>query len=214
MLALETPPDTGPPVSAVETRPVRLLFEVKEKSIAEALAEGYRVPEDENREEFDEDRTERLGWYWAYDDSRRETAAERKARYLADARIIPMKGFARVILRGYRGIKDLNFESDNSRDILAGKQDVLTRVAESLMAKDRSLDIEEAQAVALLKARRQIRRAMPARLTTAGITPIWQVKTAFKWGRDTRRLNNWYEYEELRSGGRPVGAKTRSRPGA
>lgn len=217
MLALATPPDTGPPVSGqVETRPVRLLFESAKKSIAQARAEGFRVPEDdENREEFDPDHKERLGWYWAYDDSRVETMEERRQRYLADTRIIPMKAFARVVMRGYRSIKDLNFESDGWRAILHGdeatREATLTRVAEALMAKDRTLDLDAAKALALRKARRQIVKAMPERLTTAGITPIWQVSTAFIWGRKTKRLTDWYEYKELRAGGRPLGAKTRHR---
>lgn len=218
MLALATPPDTGPPVSAVETRPVRLLIKTADKTIAQARAEGLRVPEDdENREEFHPDHPERLGWYWAYDDSRVETKEERRARYLADTRNATMKTFARIVMRGYSGIKDLNYESDTSRQILAGGEDsdaTLTRVAKTLVAKDPTLDLDEAKVLALHKARKQILTAMPPRHDTAGITPIWPVSIAFTWGNKTKRLDDWYEYKELRSGGRPVGAKTRRRTAA
>lgn len=219
MLATASPDTTGtPPASSVETKPMRLL--VRADKINDARAAGLRVPTDENAEEFLDNPSKRLGWFWVYDDTRLETCEERRARYLADHRIIDMKGFARVICRSYALVKDMKFESDGVRAILRGlgvldgadleDKARVTALAETL-ASHAQIDLDTARARLLAQANEDILKATPAARDRVGQSDLWYVSDAIPFGRRSGRLDEWYSRATIKQTGRPPGSRTKNR---
>lgn len=74
-------------------------------------------------------------------------------------------------------------------------------------------DVEATMAAELAYARRFVHKAMPPRRDRIDQSDVWYVGDACRIGRDTTRLNEWYEYNKVRQTGRPPGSKTqRHRP--
>jgi len=186
------------------------------RDIDEARAWGFAVPVDENKEEFDPDMSS-LGWWWVYDPIRVETREQRKARYLADKRLIDMRGYARVTLRAYITTKDRKVRSDGWRRFLAGNDRYRAEQAFAFImkmkAKDPDFDLNTEQAVELLltRAKKGILKAMPPRRDRAGQSDVWWVSDAIEDGNGNERLDEWYEFSAIKQTGRPKGARTRKR---
>lgn len=182
------------------------------RDVAEARAWGFDVPitAAENAEELSDDTRKRLGWWWVYDPNRTETRQQRRQRYLADQRLVDMKGFARVVCRAYITVKDRKFESDNIRKVL---DDVEYRrdLAATIAQENPAVTAAQAEQKLLAKAREDVLKAMPPRRDRAGQSDQWSVADAARYGRDTERLDEWYEYNKIKQTGRPLGAKTRNR---
>jgi hypothetical protein len=179
------------------------------RDIAEAHQWGFIVPREENIQEFDTNARKRLGWWMVYDPKHTETRAQRRARYLADQRLIDMKGFARVLGRAYITVKDLKFEADEIRRILENEEYRLEKAAE--LATELGVSVEEAAAQLRAKADEDILKAMPVRRDRAGQSDLWFVSDAMRNGRDNTRLDEWYERNTIRQSGRPKGSRTKNR---
>lgn len=217
MLATADNETTAEVSTSVETRPLRLLIKVKRiehgpEEIAEARSRGLIVPQEENAEEFLPDVTRRLGWFWAYDPRVEETRQERQERYLADDRLIDMKGYARVICRSYALVKDNKYESDAVRRLVENDAE-LTELARQHMLGQQGSDLEAVKALLLAEQEEKLLRAMPPPRDRVGQSSLWLVSDAVKDGRRKERLDRWYEKARSRSG-RPPGSKTRNRRAA
>lgn len=181
------------------------------RDIGEARAWGWTVPDDENSTELDPVKRKHLGWWWVYDHTRTETCDQRKTRYLADERVIDMKGFAAFIRRAYTTVKDSKFEGDYLRRLLESPA-FLNREARRIKAEDQpELTLREISETLLAKARKDVLKAHPRARDRAGQSDLWQVRDAAKSGRDRTALDQWYEPNKISQTGRPKGSKTRRR---
>lgn len=184
------------------------------RDIDEARAWDMIVPEEQNREEASKDPGKRTGWFWVLDPARGETQAERKARLLADHRLVDMKGGARIWQRGYVTFKDHKVEGDRVRNVLRDPQflheEALKRMEQS-RAKGIILNLAEAKAEELAHAKKFVLKALPPRRDRNGQSDVWWVADICEHGRDTTRLNEWYEFNRVLQTGRPTGSRTRRR---
>jgi hypothetical protein len=178
------------------------------RDIADARDWGLDVPENENVAELDPNPAKHLGWWWVYDHSRTETREQREARYLADNRIVDMRGFAAAVCRKYATVKFWKFVSDQARRIL-NPQDTTLDTLSAASATEQGITVDQARALLLAKARKDILKATPVPQVIAGQSALWPVSATIKYGRDTARLTWWYEFDTITATGRPVGSKTR-----
>lgn len=187
------------------------------RDIDEARYWGMTVPDGQNVEEFDPEPTKRTGWWWVLDPTRDESRDEREARLLADKRQLDMKGIARVWQRKYVTVKDFKVDSDRVRKLLRDKEflrlEALKRV-DRARAQEIRLDIGTAIEEELAYARKFVHKAMPPRRDRSGQSDVWWVSDACRIGRDTTRLDEWYEFSVVRQTGRPPGSKTKRRHAA
>jgi hypothetical protein len=181
------------------------------RDIDDARAWNMIVPEDENAEEFDPDRTKRTGWWWVLDPARTETRDERETRLLADTRLIDMKGAARILRRRYITVKDFKVESDRIRRMLLDAAFLRSEAAKLVDRQARKgiiLTLDAAIADQLAYANKNKYKAMPPRRDRNGQSDVWYVADICRNGRDTTRLTEWYEFNRVLQTGRPPGSKT------
>lgn len=188
------------------------------RDIDEAREWGFHVPvnEQENSEELDPDPRKRLGWWWVYDPTRGETREQREERYLADQRLVDMKGYARVICRAYVTVKDRHGKSVHFRKVISDEGGYRTDMVSRIVANAHQLGVTTVTAKAvenelLTKARKGILKAMPNPADRAGQSNLWTVAQAIRDGRNQTRLDFWYEFNKISQSGRPRGSKNRPR---
>lgn len=182
------------------------------RDIAEAREWGYRIPGGINREEFEENPRKRLGWWWVEDPELTETAAQRRDRLTTDERIVDMKGAARVLSRAYITTKDLKVEADEIRRVLNPHDTThLESAVRQLSLENPGLDVDTIREQLLAKARKDLLKAFPPRRDRAGQSDLFAIADVARFGRDTTRLDRWYEHATVKQSGRPKGSKTRRR---
>lgn len=169
-----------------------------------------RVPGGENAQEISHDVKKRLGWWWVYDPELVETRAERKARYLADERLVDMRGFAAANLRQYTTIKDLKFEGDNARKMI---QNAAFRrgIARTFVDNGAFKTLAEAERHLIAEAEPLVLKALPPRQLRAGQSDLWLLRQAFLDGHERTRLDEWYDFHPIKQTGRPTGSRTKNR---
>jgi hypothetical protein len=181
------------------------------RSIDDARTWGMIIPEDQNAEEFSDKEKNRTGWWWVLDPTRTETQVERKARMLADHRLIPMKGVARIWMRSYFTVKDFKVDGDRSRRLITDPDFLREQAAKRIaIGKGIGTDLEATIADELAKARRFVIKALPPRRDRIAESDVWYVADGCTSGRDTTRLDDWYEFNKVSQSGRPPGSKTRN----
>lgn len=182
------------------------------RDIAEAAAWGYKVPTNihENREEYNPNPNLRLGWFWVYDLTRTETRDQRRERYLADMRLVDTKGLARLFCRRYTTLKGLKADTDRAREIVED-DDKRRRLARDMVKNNRGLTVERADELLLKDAWDVVFKGTPERADRAGQSDLFTVASGIQAGRDTGRLDEWYEFHQVKQTGRPPGSRTKKR---
>lgn len=163
-----------------------------------------------------------LGWRFVVDRTRRETADQRRARYMADHRLVDLKGFAAIILRSYALVKDLHHDAEAQRAIVRANQ-VDEDYYRSLQADVDRLETAGAPAATLGPLRRELNtltarrrrlraaedellKALPPRRERGGRSPLWWAADAFRTGRRIGWVDEWYEKAVIKQTGRPPDA--------
>jgi hypothetical protein len=177
------------------------------RDIDEAREWDFLIPESENHQEFADDPSDRLGWWWVYDTTRVETCAERQARYLADTRVIDMKGWARCTSRAYITVKDAKNEGERLRRMIREPKFLDQQTAKYISRHGGVFKPTRERLLA--GAKKAVLKAMPAPEDYAGQSPLWRANQAFKHGRDRTQLDEWYMFNKVTQTGRPVGSKNR-----
>lgn len=181
------------------------------RDIEDARAWGMEIPREQNIEEFSDKEKNRTGWWWVLDPTRTETQTERKDRLLADHRLIPMKGIARIWQRSYFTVKDFKVDGDRARRLITDPDFLFEEVVKRIEAgKGIGTDFEATKADELAKARKFVIKALASRRDRIAESDVWYVADACRSGRDTTRLNDWYEFNRVLQSGRPPGSKTRN----
>lgn len=168
-------------------------------------ADSLREADAENAQEVNFDPKKRLGWWVVYDPENVETREERRARYLGDNRLVDMRGFAAAILRAYATVKDDKHDGDNARRMI--NQPAFRRGhARTYVKAGAAATIAEAEAKLIGQAQKDALKAPPPRRMKAGSSDLWYLSDAFIDGRDRSRLDEWYEFHQIKQTGRPKGS--------
>ncbi len=183
------------------------------RDVKEAREWGFivRANEYENTEELDDDPTKNLGWWWVYDPYRTESRFERRARYLADQRLVDTKGLARLYCRAYPTIRNLKINTALARDVVADKPGARAAATQKFLSQNPGYSESHAAAAALASARRFVLRGAPLPAARGGQSDLFTVSSGLNAARVGTRLDEWYEFAEVLQSGRPRGARTRNK---
>lgn len=182
------------------------------RDIDEAREWGLYVPHtrNENWQEFlpDAKAAQRLGWWFVYDLERRETRAQRAARYLADRRLIDTKGLSRIQCRSYPTMKSLKAHTDNAR-VTLDTPAILDGLVDTFIQANPAMGAAEAREILVAESRQLVYKGTPRPVDKAGQSDLFLVCDGFSNGADTTRLDEWFHYRTLPQTGRPRGSRNR-----
>jgi hypothetical protein len=177
------------------------------RDITEARAWGLDIPNNELENWQETKPGQELDWWWVYDPNRQETRDQRKARYMHDRRLVDTKGLARILCRSYPTVKSLKSVTEAARTSLDHAEQ-LHALAETFVAQNPALTIEEATAILRADAEQVVSKGTPKIAFSYPKVDLFYANEAFRNGNDTTRLNSWFEFNKLPQTGRPPGSKT------
>ncbi len=185
------------------------------RDIEEARQWGFVIPvnEHENREETLAENNKRLGWWWVYDPDpdHYETEQQRRARYMADDRLVTVKGLARIICRALFTTRDIHNDTVDARRVVNDEPGALDTMLNRFIRDNPGYDgtPEEARKLVVASAHEFLLRGTPVPDAKIDDKDTWTVSAALTFGRRARKINEWYEWTKGTHTGRPYGSRTR-----
>jgi hypothetical protein len=174
----------------------------------------------------DRDRPYAGEWFFTLDPAATETLEERRARYMADQRLIHMGGLAVLTARAPATITKLVQRGDHLRGQLREQSPIDERRYDRLVAERNAAgdpgrvdqiaaelrELDEARGrspnISLLNViRENLLKALPEAPDGSSREPMWPVSTAFHACRQLRMLNGWYEPVSRNPPGRQPGLR-------
>lgn len=177
------------------------------RDVDEARDWGYTVPVSKH-ENSDPTAT----WWWCYHPDQHETRTERSDRYLADERLVDIRGMAALLGRERTTIRDWKVATDFARDVIANRRDARTRAMERFRKDNPNYPGDDTALLSLLlsKARKDVDKGTPLPFGRAGQSDFFTVASVLETGRLRKKLNQWFEYATVKQTGRPPGSTTRN----